>query len=104
MRNSGVIRLAMRTPGESRFNLGAWQRHREGVVKFGSGVSLALLGTVAGSELAGAASAKRTGVDYTSTEDTLFIVEIASCVRSPNKAPEPTTTAVMPRADDSTIE
>ena len=73
-------------------------------MKFGSGVSLALLGTVAGSDLAGAASAKRTGVDSTSTEDTLFIVEIASYVRSPNKAPEPTTTAVMPRANERVIE
>ena len=38
------------------------------------------------------------------SEDSLFFVSVVSHVTTPNKPPEPTTTAVTPRAFESVVE
>src|SRR5437763_5181219 len=100
MRTPGVIQVGMRRTGEICLHSKARQRHRECRVKIDAARSLARLGTFARSRLAGAASAKpERDRFYFHGKAALFISGIASSLRSPNKAPEPTPTSVMPRAN-----
>src|SRR5439155_984486 len=105
MRNPGVIQVGGRRSTEIRFCSRVRQRHRECRLKIEAAPSLARLGTFARLRLAGAASAKQERDRfYFHEKAALFISEVASCLRSPNKAPELTTTAVMPRADERKTE
>src|SRR5437763_71095 len=100
MRNPGVIQVGMRKSGEIRFRSRARQRHRKCRVKIEAALSLARLGTFVRLRLADAASAKpEMSRSYFHGKTALFISGIASSLRSPNKAPEPTPTSVMPRAN-----
>ena len=105
MRNPGVIQVGGRRSGEIRFRSRAWQRHRECRVKIEAAPSLARLGTFARVRLSSVASAKQERDRfYFHGKAALFIFGIASSLRSPNKAPQPTTTSVMPRANERRIE
>src|SRR5437764_882404 len=100
-----MIQVGGRRSGEIRFRSRVRQRHRECRVNIEAAPSLARLGTFARSRLVGTASAKQERDRfYFHGKAALFISGIASCLRSPNKAPEPTTTAVMPRANECRIE
>src|ERR1044072_7964670 len=102
MRERGVIQVCMRRSGGIRLRSRARQRHRECKVKIEAAPSLAMLGIFARLRLVGAASANR-NMDrfYCHGKAAPFISEIASCPPSPNKAPEPTPTSVMPRANET---
>ena len=105
MRNPGVIQVGMRRSGEIRFCSRVRQRHRECRVKIEAAPSLARLGTFARLRLADAASAKQERDRfYFHGKAALFISGIASSLRSPNKAPEPTPTSVTPPANERRIE
>ena len=105
MRNPGVIQVGMRLSVEIRFRSQARQRHRECRVKIEAAPSLARLGTFARLRLSSAASARPDmSYFYFHGKAALFISGIASSLRSPNKAPEPTPTSVTPPANERRIE
>src|SRR5437762_3497438 len=101
MRNPGVIQVGGRRSEEIRFRSRVRQRHRKCRVKIEAAPSLARLGTFARLRLSRAASAKQeTDRFYVHGKAALFLSELPSSLRSPNKAPEPTPTSVMPRANE----
>ena len=105
MRNLGVIQVGMRLSVEIRFRSRAWQRHRECRLKIEAAPSLARLGTFARLRLSSAASARPDmSCFYFHRKAALFLSGIASSLRSPNKAPEPTTTAVTAPANECIIK
>ena len=105
MRNPGVIQVGGRRSGEIRFRSRVRQRHRECRVKIEAAPSLARLGTFARLRLSSAVSARPDmSCFYFHDKAALLLSELPSSLRSPNKAPEPTTTSVMPRANERRIE
>src|SRR5947207_3109195 len=100
MRNPRVIQVGGRRSEEIRFRSRVRQRHRECRVKIEAAPSLARLGTFARLRLSSAVSARPDmSCFYFHDKAALFLSELPSSLRSPNKAPEPTTTAVTPPAN-----